>query len=97
MTANSVLQDVVTDFYQKILNFLNVARFHGAHSNLDYTCNESMDFTLLIFRKLKNAQHHYMQSSHIIFHLNKISNVEGTNRNSFIPLTKGLLSLCQFL
>jgi len=33
MRANSVLQYVVTDFYQKILNFLNVW-FHGAHSNL---------------------------------------------------------------
>jgi len=97
MTANSVLQYVVTDFYRKILNFLNAAWFHGVHSNLDYTCNESMDFTLLIFRKLKNARQHYTQSCHIVFHLNKISNVEGTNRNSFIPLTKGLLSLCQFL
>ena len=55
MTANSVLQYVATDFYQKILHFLNVIQFHSAHSNLDYTCNESMDFTLLIFRKLKNA------------------------------------------
>jgi hypothetical protein len=86
----------VTDFYQKILNFLEVVWFYGAQSNLNYTCNESMNFTLLIFRKLKNAQQHYIHSSHTIFHLNKISNVEGTNRNAFIHLTKGLLSLCQF-
>jgi len=97
MTANSVLQYVVTDFYKKILNSLYAVWFHGAHNTLDYTCNESMDLTLLIFRKLKDAQQHYPQNSHIIFHLNKINNVAGTNRNSFIPLTKGLLSLYQSL
>jgi hypothetical protein len=90
-TASSVRHYMATGFYQKILNFLDVVWFYSAQSNLNYTCNESMDFTLLIFRKLKNYQQHYIQSSHIIIHLNKICNVEGTNRNPFIPLTKGLL------
>jgi hypothetical protein len=81
--VNGKLCDTLHSRYQGVLYFLNI-QFHDSRINailLTSVCN--ITFHAPIFAKITNAQHRYVQITHMEFYPNRTINI---NKGKSVPL-----------
>ena len=97
ITANAALCDVV--------HYWGIFSLPQCHTGLWYVrrhdfidcCEKSMAFSSLVCMKLTIVQQHYVQISYTGFHPNGTIIMKAAGTNTFIHLSRTLLSLCWLL